>query len=211
MQILRPAANIFAFYEGRPDATGAAGCEPTWVEQGALSLGIASFAIFDGSEALVYDTHVSVDRAAVIRETLEQQGVTKFTVLLSHWHLNHIAGTEAFPDCEIIAGKRTLELLTDHRQAIEAGTYEGPPAIKPLVLPTTVISERTRLKLGKTPVDLIPTQIHSEDATLVWLPEQRLLLVGDTLEDTVTYYPPFEDVHQENLKLVLGETTLWLS
>ena len=36
---------------------------PNWVDQGALSLGIASYAIVDGGEALVYDTHVSVEHA----------------------------------------------------------------------------------------------------------------------------------------------------
>jgi hypothetical protein len=43
--------------------------------------------------------------------------------------------------------------------------------------------------------------IHSDDATVVWLPEQQLLLCGDTMEDTITYVdePESFDVHLANL------------
>ncbi len=61
MRVLRPAPNVLAFYDGRATAT-ATPSEDNWVDEGALSLGIASYAIVDGGEALVYDTHVSVER-----------------------------------------------------------------------------------------------------------------------------------------------------
>jgi cyclase len=185
MRTLRPTEHVYAFYEGRDGKRHAE--SPNWVDEGALSLGIASYAIVDGDEALVYDTHVSVDRAASVRRTLEQAGVERITVLLSHWHLDHVAGNAAFADCELLAGARTHELLTRHRTAIEAGTLEGPPAIYPLVLPTRVLDGRTRLTVGRLELELLPFEIHSDDATVVWLPEQRMLLAADTVEDTVTY------------------------
>lgn len=147
IRVLRPAPNVLAFYEGR-DGTRWAD-EPNWVDEGALSLGIASYAVVDGAEALVYDTHVSVDRGRLIRETLAAEGVERITVLLSHWHLDHVAGTEAFDGCEVIAGARTAELLAQHRDAIEAGRYEGPPAISPLVMPTRVLGGDTELSVGR--------------------------------------------------------------
>jgi cyclase len=186
VRVLRPAPNVLAFYEGRGDGIRFSE-QRNWVDVGALSLGIASYAVIDGAEALVYDTHVSVDRGALIRETLEAEGVEQITVLLSHWHLDHVAGTEAFADCEVIAGARTDELLREHRAAIEAGTHEGPPAIDPLVLPTRVLEGDTELKIGETTLDLLAVNIHSDDATVVWVPEQRLLLAGDVVEDTITY------------------------
>ncbi|HEX4671317.1 MAG TPA: MBL fold metallo-hydrolase, partial [Solirubrobacteraceae bacterium] len=132
----------------------------------------------------------------------EAEGVTTFTVVLSHWHLDHVAGTEAFEDCEIIACERTGELLAEHRSAIEAGTLEGPPAINPLVLPSRVFADREALMLGAISLELIPTHIHSDDATVIWLPEHRILLCGDTLEDTVTYVdePEHFDMHLANLE-----------
>lgn len=141
-----------------------------------------------------------------MRRTLAEQGIRKFTVLLSHWHLDHVAGNGVFADCEILASLRTHELLSRHREAIEAGSLEGPPPIKPLVMPTRLLPERTSLTVGSIEVDLIPVEIHSEDATVVWLPEQRLLFAGDTVEDTISYVmePERLDTHLVELER-LGE------
>jgi glyoxylase-like metal-dependent hydrolase (beta-lactamase superfamily II) len=186
MRTLRPAENVLAFYDGRVEGYRFAP-GPNWVDEGALSLGIASYAIVDGEEALIYDTQVSVEHARFIRDALEAEGARRFTVVLSHWHLDHVAGTEAFRECEVIANERTAEHLAGKRAAIEAGSLEGMPAIDPLLLPTRVFSGREQRHVGGTRVELIEAEIHSDDATVLWLPEQRLLLCGDTMEDTVTY------------------------
>ena len=184
--MFRPAENIFAFYDGRIAGYRFAQ-GPNWVDDGALSLGISSYAIVDDGEALIYDTHVSVEHARFIREALEDQEVRKFTVVLSHWHLDHVAGTEVFRDSEVVASKRTAELLACNQSAIEEGSLEGLPRIDPLILPTRVFSEREALDIGRLHVELIQADIHSDDATVIWLPQQRLLLCGDTMEDTITY------------------------
>ena len=200
MRVLHPVEGIYAFYDGRIDgyrfAEGA-----NWVDDGALSLGIASYAVVADDEAIVYDTHVSVEHARYIREALEAQGVRRFTIVLSHWHLDHVAGTAAFEDCEVIASERTAELLTHFRPAIEQGQHEGPPGIDPLILPSRVFRDRLRLAIGREQLELIHTNIHSDDATVVWLPQRRLLLCGDTMEDTITYVdePESFDLHLANL------------
>jgi cyclase len=201
LRVLEPAEGVLAFYEGRVEghrfADGA-----NWVDDGALSLGIASYAVLGDREAVVYDTHVSVERAREIRDALEARGVCKLTVVLSHWHLDHVAGTAAFEDCEIVASKRTAELLAHFKPAIEAGSHEGPPAIDPLLLPTSTFTDRLRLTVGTVQLELIHTNIHSDDATVIWLPDQSLLLCGDTMEDTVTYVdePGDFDAHLAGLR-----------
>jgi cyclase len=186
MRILRPADGIVAFYDGRVEGYRFAEA-PTWVDDGALALGIASYAIVDGDEALIYDTHVSVEHARFVRDALEAEGVTRFVVLLSHKHLDHIAGTAAFADCEVIATTQTAQALAADRGVIEAGTKAGPPGIDPLVLPTRTFEDHMTLDVGRLRLELIHVDIHSDDAALIWLPGDRLLLAGDTLEDTVTY------------------------
>jgi cyclase len=186
LRILEPADGILAFYDGRVEGHRFA-AEDNWVDDGALSLGIASYALVEGDEALVYDTHVSVPHARAIRAALEARGVRRFTVVLSHWHLDHIAGTAAFADCEVIANRRTSAHMARCREAIEAGTHHGPPAISPLVMPSRLFEGELRLQFGGRHVQLIEANIHSDDATVAWLPEERILLAGDTLEDTVTY------------------------
>lgn len=185
MRLLRPSAGVLAFYAGRDGHSFADG--PNWVDGGALSLGIASYAIVSGDHALVYDTHVSRPHAARIRAWLVAEGVTRFTVVLSHRHLDHVAGTAEFADCEIIANARTMAHLTRDRAAIQNGTLSGLPAIDPLVLPTQVFSGGMTLQIGAVTVQLIEANIHSDDATVLFLPESGLMFAGDTVEDSVTY------------------------
>ena len=113
-----------------------------------MSLGIAASRSSTTARRSIYDTHVSVEHARFIREALEDRGAREFIVVLSHWHLDHVAGTEAFRDCEVIASKRTAELLASNQAAIEAGSHEGPPGIDPLILPTRVFSEREGIEVG---------------------------------------------------------------
>jgi cyclase len=200
LRVLEPAEGVLAFYDGRVPGHSFADY-PNWVDDGAISLGIASYALAAGETALVYDTHVSAEHGRFVRETLESLGIGDMTVVLSHWHLDHVAGTEAFADCEVIASTRTIEHLSASREAIESGELEGPPPIDPLVLPTRSVEGELELQLDGRPVRLITTEIHSDDATLLWLPDERLLLCGDTMEDTVTYVdePERLDVHLANL------------
>jgi cyclase len=186
LRVLEPADGILAFYDGRvPGYRFEAG--PNWVDEGAISLGIASYAVIDGEEALVYDTHVSVAHGRFVRAALEAAGVRRVTVLLSDWHLDHVAGSEAFADCELLATARTGELLFANREEIETRALEGPPAIAPLLLPTRTFAGPTEFAVGARRLQLIPVDIHSDDAVVVWDPRARLLLAGDTVEDTVTF------------------------
>jgi cyclase len=200
LRVFQPHDNIYAFYDGRVEGYRFA-IEDNWVDDGALSLGIASYAIVDGDEAVIYDTHITVAHAAFIRKTLEDKGVTKFTVVLSHWHLDHVAGTEAFDDCVIIANKRTAAHLIQHKAAIEAGTHHGVPAINSLVLPTQTFEARMTLQVGSLKLELIEANIHSDDATVIWIEQLGILLAGDTMEDTVTYVgePENFDMHLADL------------
>jgi cyclase len=186
LRVLRPAPGVLAFYDGRVPGYRFAP-RPNWIDEGALGLGTACFAVVDGDEALVYDTHTTPEHGREVRAALEAEGVDRFTVLLSHWHLDHVAGNTAFADCEILATARTAELLERHRQAIEAGAHEGPPGVCPLLLPTRTFEGRAELRVGDRALEAIPVNIHSDDAAVLWDPEARLLLAGDTVEDTVTY------------------------
>ncbi len=186
LRVLHPAPGVFAYYDGRIPGQRFAP-QPNWVDAGALSVGIASYALVSGKEALIYDTHVTVSHAAHIRAMLEAQGVRRFTVVLSHHHLDHVAGTAAFADCAIIANARTAAHLEAQRSAIEAGTKSGLPAIAPLVLPNQTFVGEMDLVIGDMPLRLIEANIHSDDATVIWRPEDVLLLAGDTLEDCATF------------------------
>ena len=200
LRILECAPGLIAYYDGRVEGYHFMEDE-NWVDDGAISLGIASFALISENKALVYDTHVSVEHAMFIRKDLEFRDVKEITVLLSHWHLDHVAGTEAFKDCEIISTRKTLSHLERHRTAIEDGSYHGPPAINPLILPTRTFESEMDFTLCAMRLKFIEANIHSDDAALVWRAEDGLLLAGDTMEDTVTYVvtPQDFETHLQDL------------
>jgi cyclase len=204
LRVLRPAPGVLAFYDGRVEGYRFAP-RPNWIDEGGLSLGTASFAVVEGEEALVYDTHTTPEHGRQIRAALEAEGVRRFTVLLSHWHLDHLAGNSAFRDCEILATARTAELLAEHREAIENGRHEGPPGVCPLLLPTRTFEEQTEIRVGERKLKAIHVNVHSDDAAVLWDPEARLLFAGDTVEDTVTYVeePQNFDTHLRDLDRLL--------
>ncbi|MDO9417790.1 MBL fold metallo-hydrolase [Pararhizobium sp.] len=183
LSILEPYPGIFAYYDGRIAGRRLHAEVPNWLDDGAYSLGVASYAIVDGGEALVYDTHISLAHAATIRAHLEGLGVNTIRVVLSHWHKDHIAGNAVFADCEIIALSLTADRLNQNRDRIEIA---NPPII-PLVVPTRLFEHTLELTVGSRRLELHHFAIHSADGNVMWLPDEKLLLAGDTVEDTVTY------------------------
>ncbi len=183
MQVLKPYPNLYAFYDGRIPGVRAHAPGPNWLDDGAFTLGTASFAIVEGREALVYDAHMSLIHARKIRDFLEEQGVRDMKLVVSHWHTDHVAGNEVFSDCEIIANRFTQEALIANKDDLE----NNDPPIKPLIMPNSIFEGERELRVGDTVVELRHLDIHSYDETVALLPQSGVLLAGDTLEDTVTY------------------------
>lgn len=202
MRIHRPAPNVVAFYDGRVPGVRAWSDDANWLDDGAYELGVASYAVVDGDEALVYDTHISCPHAEIVRRTLAGLGVRRFTVLLSHSHRDHVAGNAVFADCEILAHPLTADLLASKREMIE----NSDPPIRPLVMPTRLVADGETVRVGAVTATIRHFDIHSCDGTAlvlaaVGLDKRRLLLAGDMLEDPITYVaePDRLDVHLEHL------------
>lgn len=58
LRVLEPYPGLFAYYDGRISGKRLYSQDPNWVDDGAYNLGIASYSIVHGNEALVYDTHI---------------------------------------------------------------------------------------------------------------------------------------------------------
>jgi glyoxylase-like metal-dependent hydrolase (beta-lactamase superfamily II) len=183
LRVLHPTPGIVAFYDGRIEGRRLHSPGPNWLDDGAYSLGVCNYAVVDRGDALVYDTHISIDHAQFVRRTLEDSGVNRIRVVLSHWHRDHVAGNEVFGDCEIIAHRLTAQALDGQRVAIETGN----PPIRPLVMPTRTYEGALPLRVGDLQVELRHADIHSSDGTLLFLPGSGMLLAGDALEDPITY------------------------
>ncbi len=184
---------LISFYAGREPYTRLS-AERNWFDDSAMALGTAMYAIHSGNEALVYDTFASLAQATFVRGYLERMGVRKFTVVLSHWHLDHIAGNEVFADGPIVATALTGAALARHKADIEAGTVWGAPPITPLVFPNILFDEHLQIRVGEIDIELRRRNIHSIDGCVAYLPNDKLLLAGDTLEDPLTYMIEVENL-----------------
>jgi glyoxylase-like metal-dependent hydrolase (beta-lactamase superfamily II) len=189
LRILQVAPGVFAYYDGRIAGVRLHSPQANWLDDGAYSLGIASYAIVGGREAIVFDSHVSLDHARAVRNHLEGLGVTRFTLVLSHWHDDHVAGNTVFADGPIIAHRLTRDALSANRDKLE----NSNPPIRPLVLPTEVFDDGLTLAIGGRSVEALHFAIHSADGVVLRLPDAGLLFAGDVVEDTVTYVSEAED------------------
>lgn len=183
MRVLRPAPHLIGFYDGRVEGARLHSDRPNWLDDGAYSLGVCSYAVVDGGEALVYDTQISLAHARRIRAVLAAEGVRRVRVALSHHHKDHIAGNEVFADCAIMANAATAAAM----EAMAGAARRADPPIDPLVMPSEVFDEDIALTVGRIAVELRSYDIHSHDGLVLWLPETGELLAGDTLEDPITY------------------------
>ena len=193
--------HLIAFYDGRNDERISP--DPNWVDDAANKLGVATYAIYKGNKAIVFDTFPTIDQAQWQRSTLESMGITNFTVVTSHWHNDHIAGNEVYADSEIVMTSLGNQIMHDLEADLEAGTtFFGPPAINPVVFPTQTYSGSRTLNVGNIKVELHQINIHSPDETVILLPGDDILLSGDTTEDTETFMVEYADllIHARNLK-----------
>jgi cyclase len=187
MRVFELNDHLLGFYDGRPAESTGPQDGGNWADFGAMNVGVATYVIHSGDQALVYDSYPGTQQAQWVRDYLERTGIRRFTLVNSHWHLDHVGGNAVYADVNRISTGKTLQRLEAKRTAIEAGTEWGPPAIAPLVVPNVAITGVTTFLVGDVRVELRPVDIHSEDGLVLYLPNDRILLAGDTLEDTVTF------------------------
>jgi cyclase len=197
MRVFQINDHLLGFYDGRPAENKAPHGKNNWADFGAMNVGVATYVIHRGDRALVYDSYPSTRQAQWVRDYLAKTGIRHFTLVNSHWHLDHVGGNAVYADVDRISTDKTLLRLTAKKAAIEAGTEWGPPAITPLVIPNIGITADTTYFVGEIKVELRPVNIHSEDGLVVYLPNDRILLAGDTLEDTLTFIVEPEQIEAQ--------------
>jgi cyclase len=202
MRVFELNDHLLGFYDGRPAEATAPRDAKNWADFGAMNVGVATYVIHRGDQALVYDSYPSTQQAQWVRDYLERAGIRRFTLVNSHWHLDHVGGNAVYADVNRISTEKTLRRLETKKAAIEAATEWGPPAIAPLVVPNLAITGVTTFLVGDIRVELRPVNIHSADGLVLYLPDDRILLAGDTLEDTVTFISEPEQIaaHYQNLQ-----------
>jgi glyoxylase-like metal-dependent hydrolase (beta-lactamase superfamily II) len=198
--------HLLYFFDGRNPAIPRYAQDFNWLDDAAMKLGVGTYVVHQGREALVYDTFTTPTQARAVRKYLEDLGIKHVTVTLSHWHLDHVGGLAAWADVPIVATAKTKEMLASRADLIKHGTDPlwGPPPIDPLILPTETFEGPHTFHVGDIVVEARNVDIHSKDTEVLYLPADHTLLSGDTLEDELTYMVEFESLpdHVKNLRVM---------
>lgn len=194
---------LIYFFDGRRPAERYAK-DWNWFDDAAMKLGVGTYAIHSGDQAIVYDTFTSIPQAKFVRDYLEKMGIKKFTVVHSHWHLDHVAGDAVYDDSDVVATNLTKAALEKQKDDIESGKLWGPPPIAKVRIPNVTFDDTKDMSVGDVKFQLRRMNIHSIDSCVIYFPKDKILLAGDTLEDSVTYMIEPENFadHIKNFKVM---------
>ncbi|KAK2001467.1 beta-lactamase domain-containing protein [Colletotrichum falcatum] len=121
------------------------------------------------------------------------------SLVISHFHNDHIAGTEIFAKggANIVGNDVTAQTVKHRAQSLAA---DDPPI--QAVPPTDLYTVTKALQVGNLSVELHNFQIHTPDGTVLWIPSKQLLFAGDTVEDTATFISDAKSLstHQKELQ-----------
>ncbi|MGN6528265.1 MAG: MBL fold metallo-hydrolase [Burkholderiaceae bacterium] len=155
--------------------------------------------IIVGDDAvLVADTQATPAMAAdVIRRIREVTDKPIRYVVLTHYHAVRVLGASAYAPQEIIASRDTWDLIVERGEADKASEIGRFPRLfrnvetvpAGLTWPTITFEKKMTLWLGKLEVQILQLgRGHTKGDTVVWLPQDRVLLSGDLVEFDATPY-----------------------
>jgi len=112
------------------------------------------------------------------------------TVVLSHYHAVRVLGVSGYPAHSVIASDVTRDMIVERGQQdmdSEIGRFprlfRGRDGIPGLTWPTQTFHGAMQLWHGTREVQIIHVgRSHTAGDTIVWLPKEKVLFAGDTVE-----------------------------
>src|SRR5450755_3558392 len=154
--------------------------------------------IVGDNAVLVADTQATPVMAQdVIRRIREVTDKPIKYVALTHYHAVRVLGASAYQPQQILASQDTYDLIVERGEADKASEIGRFPRLfrnvetvpAGLTWPTMTFSGKMTLWLGKLEVQLLQLgRGHTKGDTVVWLPQDRVLLSGGLVEFDATPY-----------------------
>ncbi|KZB81827.1 MBL fold metallo-hydrolase [Amycolatopsis regifaucium] len=138
-----------------------------------------------GEHTVVIDTCATERRTRALLETAASSGGAPVTTVINtHHHGDHTNGNHLAAGATIVGHRKTREVMV----ATGINTYEqsftgndwGQLELRP---PEVLFDDRLTVHTGDVRLELIHPghAAHTTDDVLVWLPERRVLFVGDLI------------------------------
>jgi glyoxylase-like metal-dependent hydrolase (beta-lactamase superfamily II) len=147
--------------------------------------------------AVVVDAQATPAMAGEVQARIATvTGVPVRQVVLTHYHAVRVLGASGYPAHAVICSEATRDLIAERGQQdmdSEIGRFprlfRGRESIPGLTWPTHTFRERMTLWLGEREAQVIHVgRAHTAGDTVVWLPKERVLFAGDTVEFGATPY-----------------------
>lgn len=128
-------------------------------------------------EAVVVDPGDNIPQIVAL---LKKHALTVTQILVTHAHIDHIAGAQQLKrltGAAILYNQKDLPLVA--MMDVQAGWLGIPtPAVAP---PDADLAHGLAIKVGRIQGEIIHTPGHTQGSSCVYLPTESLLLAGDTL------------------------------
>lgn len=141
--------------------------------------------IVGSSSVICIDASSTAKRTRAFRRAIESVTSAPIDMLVNtHHHGDHTYGNCVLAPGAIVAHENCRTELIKHGPPANRGIWDpvewGELTVAP---PTVTFTDRLRLWSDDTPVELtyVGQPAHTNNDTLVWLPEQRVLFCGDLL------------------------------
>lgn len=153
-----------------------------------MRLGGGSFALYKGDKAIVIDTMARTGQGAWVKNYLQEKyQIKQFTLITSHWHVDHMIDNVVYADTTIIGLKRTREVMLERKADFEAGKYHNYDPF-PVMPPNLVFEGSLALWLDDLKIELHEYLVHEEGHLGVYLPDQKIFIANDILEDPIWFF-----------------------
>jgi glyoxylase-like metal-dependent hydrolase (beta-lactamase superfamily II) len=146
---------------------------------------------------MVIDAQATPAMAAEVQARIaEVTDQTVNRIMLTHYHAVRVLGASGYPAHSVICSDVTRELIVERGQQdmdSEIGRFprlfRGREGIPGLTWPTETFHGRMSLWFGEREAQVIQIgRAHTAGDTVVWLPKEKVLFAGDTVEFGATPY-----------------------
>lgn len=129
--------------------------------------------------------------AEELRRQIERLGGKRVRYLIiTHYHGDHVFGNQAYEDCEIIASKKTYEIMAKRLEnewspeRLKEYISSNPELAEKLrglriVLPTTTFSGKYVIGKDNNIIEVYEADGHCDGSVFVYFPKEKVLVTGD--------------------------------
>ena len=145
--------------------------------------------VFAGAgEALVIDPGLDDADLALVAQAAGEQQARVTSVVLTHYHWDHVMGAAAFPEAEVVAQAESVAVAAEFggaiaRQVRDWRRESGAAGEFALPEPDATFEARLELSAGGEPVELLPAPGHAPEQLVVWHAGGGMLWAADMLSD----------------------------